>query len=553
MKKIISVFLALLMLMGLTSAFLAISASADSEATTTVTPDNEEIVFNVSRNGNVLTVNFDAAKDFSIDGLLLQQSYADNITFNAANADELKDSAFPVQVFNPSNNKLAFTGNVSVNQGETLLSFDYTISDGFKEETDYTISYAIGEAYSDLYDIVYDDLEGKNFTVTYREDPVTVYHNVTFVNNGTQYGDVITVEDGKATAAPETDPTKENAAFKHWSLTNGGTAYDFAAPVTDDITLYAVYDAETVNGSNTVDLSKVEIKKTLNKDANVSIDETFTFKLEYVSMKPAASSGQVADESAIPNNITAVINNSGSVKLTSAEFPIGGVYTYKVTEVQGSTPGMTDDTTEYTLDLEIEENNNGNLELDTVVVKKNGEKASLDFTNSYAPTTTLKVSKKVTGEGNNPLRNNKKFNFSITFTESSVSNEQKVRVNGTELVYGTAFEFTLGDGEELEFTNIPEGTKYTIIEKGEEYYTPSAEIISGDTKNKKNGTYASDLTVSDVTIVKGTNEAKITNTYSITPPTGLFFNNDMFVILAVAMLALTGTFIVNRKLSKARR
>ena len=59
--------------------------------------------------------------------------------------------------------------------------------------------------------------------------------------------------------------------------------------------------------------------------------------------------------------------------------------------------------------------------------------------------------------------------------------------------------------------------------------------------------------MSDVTIVKGTNEAKITNTYSITPPTGLFFNNEMFVILAVAMRALTGTFIVNRKLNKARR
>ena len=542
------------------SVFSVLSAKADeSVATVNATPKNAEINFTAERSDDVITVNFVAAKDdLDIRGLFFTQSFEDGMEYQYTTNTDIS-SIYPAKTYNYSTKEMAFTGSSTPlpKKGDVVASFSYVIYNGFESEKDYVFTYRFDEAYgeqgnNDSYE-VYEDLEDQTFTVTYREDPVTVYHNVTFVNNGTQYGEVVTVEDSEAVSAPETAPTKENATFKHWSLTNGGTAYDFATPVTDDLTLYAVYDAETMNGSNTVDLSKVEIKKTLNKDANVSVNETFTFKLEYVSMEPTSSSAKVADVTDIPNNITASINNSGSVNLTNAEFPIGGVYTYKVTEVKGSTPGMIYDNIEYTLDLEIEENNNGNLELDTVVVKKNGEKASLDFTNYYAPTTTLKVSKKVTGDGNNPLRDNKKFNFTITFTESTVSNNQKVTVNGTELVYGTAFDFTLGNGDELEFTNIPEGTKYTITEKGEEYYTPSEEIVSGDTSNKENGTYASDLTVSDITIVKGTNEAKITNAYSITPPTGLFFNNDMFVILAVAILGLTGTFIINRKLNKARK
>ena len=65
-------------------------------------------------------------------------------------------------------------------------------------------------------------------------------HKVSF-NNGssitTQY-----VEDGENAVEPKS-PTKEGATFKYWVKDAATTAYDFSTPVTEDITLKAVYDS----------------------------------------------------------------------------------------------------------------------------------------------------------------------------------------------------------------------------------------------------------------------------------------------------------------------
>ena len=131
----------------------------------------------------------------------------------------------------------------------------------------------------------------------------------------------------------------------------------------------------------------------------------------------------------------------------------------------------------------------------------------------------------------------------------------KVTLNGAEqeLVYGTAFSFTLGDGESLDFTNIPEGAAYTLTETGEEYYTGSAEIISGETKQTQNGEYAKDLTLSGIEITDGGNEANVTNTYSITPPTGMQLSHEMLAVIALILAAAAGSFILNRKLRAGKR
>lgn len=48
-----------------------------------------------------------------------------------------------------------------------------------------------------------------------------------------------------ATATVPAQPTKAGYTFRHWSLTDGGTAFDFSTPITKDTTLYAVWTPAT--------------------------------------------------------------------------------------------------------------------------------------------------------------------------------------------------------------------------------------------------------------------------------------------------------------------
>ncbi|MBR3099492.1 MAG: InlB B-repeat-containing protein, partial [Clostridia bacterium] len=68
-------------------------------------------------------------------------------------------------------------------------------------------------------------------------------HTVTFDSNEGTAIDPATVDisDGDSVTAPTAIPTKDNYVFRAWQL--NGADYDFATPVTEDITLVAAYDA----------------------------------------------------------------------------------------------------------------------------------------------------------------------------------------------------------------------------------------------------------------------------------------------------------------------
>lgn len=80
------------------------------------------------------------------------------------------------------------------------------------------------------------------------ETPVTKY-TVTFNSTGGSAVSSVEVESGKTVSKPQ-DPTQDGKVFKHWSLTEGGEAYNFATPVNGNITLYAVWDAEQTPVTN---------------------------------------------------------------------------------------------------------------------------------------------------------------------------------------------------------------------------------------------------------------------------------------------------------------
>ncbi|WP_307997933.1 InlB B-repeat-containing protein [uncultured Bifidobacterium sp.] len=76
-------------------------------------------------------------------------------------------------------------------------------------------------------------------SVEYVFTPETVTHTVTFDSDGGTPVDTQTVNDGDKATEPDA-PTRDGYTFKGWW--NGDTAYDFAQPVTDDLTLTAHWE-----------------------------------------------------------------------------------------------------------------------------------------------------------------------------------------------------------------------------------------------------------------------------------------------------------------------
>lgn len=75
-------------------------------------------------------------------------------------------------------------------------------------------------------------------------------HKVTFDGVYTGVSNIPAVQvvkDGEMTTAPTQTPLREGYVFKHWSATQNGEAYTFGNVLTEDLTLYAVWEREKVN------------------------------------------------------------------------------------------------------------------------------------------------------------------------------------------------------------------------------------------------------------------------------------------------------------------
>lgn len=107
--------------------------------------------------------------------------------------------------------------------------------------------------------------------------PKPVTHKVTFDTNGGTVVDAQTVNDGERAVRPA-DPTRDGYTFNGWTL--DGKSYDFATPVTGDITLEAQWEengtpapaAHTVrfrtNGGSVIPMQTVEDGETISRPAD---------------------------------------------------------------------------------------------------------------------------------------------------------------------------------------------------------------------------------------------------------------------------------------------
>lgn len=301
--------------------------------------------------------------------------------------------------------------------------------------------------------------------------------------------------------------------------------------------------------------------KLVNADTT-SPAETFTFKFSKGQVTDAAV-GTVAP--AIPNATVSfdageAVTNAGLTKqvpvaLSGITWPSVGIYTYDVTEVTGSTPGVTysdrtlklkvtvayDDQTQtyYTAFVTMSlDDDNGDGRTDV----KTGA-----FENTYSAG-SLAVTKTVTG---NMGDRSKYFAINVTLTgEQGKTYAASYPVSGgSKLIDGTTAEttasisvdgrsrtFYLKHGETFTIKNLPYGVTYEVTEDNYTAEGYKAAEINFPDKNKKIDTASETVT--------------IINNKQATVDTGIVLDSLPYVLLLVLSIGGVVLFVLKRRSSR---
>ena len=280
-------------------------------------------------------------------------------------------------------------------------------------------------------------------------------------------------------------------------------------------------------------------------------------------------------------------------KVNFPTFQEAGEYEYTVTETQTADPAVTDgehekmimSKAEYTMDVYVTENTEGNLVIDNIIVKKmkddkdddaQGTKVTdigdtdtngFNFTNTYVqeagtgtnPTTpdpdytnygSLNVSKTIDANGGT-ADTAKQFDFTATFkfpAGTDAATLGGVKGNGATITIGQdgTYSFKLKTTESMKFTGVPVGTKIAVTESGTPNYKGSAAVvINGTTQDTVTATkYGEAITVSEKSLGQKKNTVDVTNTYNYVPTTGIIMNTLPYVLMialcGVALIAFVG-------------
>lgn len=276
-----------------------------------------------------------------------------------------------------------------------------------------------------------------------------------------------------------------------------------------------------------------------------------------VTMTPAAGQTYTAN----PNTPYTAEFSFDLVKLLGKNSTKLGKYAYTITEVDPQLPGITKDNDALNMVVSVvnadKDNPDGGHYAYYVALRKGTatEKAEGKFNNDYE-TNSLTLSKKVKGNFGDL---GETFTFYVTFNKGDATKDYTdilldkhgdgitiTEKNGgaaaTALTYGRDYAVTLKHGQDVQFTNIPNGVTYTIAEdttKADWQYTvslesnPSVALSNATTK----GTVSETATVTFI------------NDHQGTPDMGVVLDNAPYI----AMLAIVAIGGVALMLNKRRR
>ena len=334
----------------------------------------------------------------------------------------------------------------------------------------------------------------------------------------------------------------------------------------------------------------------VSKTYNTEVGKAEKFSFTATQVKAGTGIITTAANVTIPD-ISFTAEQTGTTKQRAkVNFPTfteAGEYEYTVTETQTADPAVADgehekmimSKAEYTMDVYVTENTEGNLVIDNIIVKKmkddkgddaQGTKVTdigdtdtngFNFTNTYVqeagtgtnPTTpdpdytnygSLNVSKTIDANGGT-ADTAKQFDFTATFkfpAGTDAATLGGVKGNGATITIGQdgTYSFKLKTTESMKFTGVPVGTKIAVTESGTANYKGSAAVvINGTTQDTVTATkYGEAITVSEKSLGQKKNTVDVTNTYNYVPTTGIIMNTLPYVLMialcGVALIAFVG-------------
>lgn len=335
----------------------------------------------------------------------------------------------------------------------------------------------------------------------------------------------------------------------------------------------------------------------VSKTYNTEVGKAEKFSFTATQVKAGTGIITTAANVTIPD-ISFTAEQTGTTKQRAkVNFPTfteAGEYEYIVTETQTADPAVADgkhekmimSKAEYTMDVYVTENTEGNLVIDNIIVKKmrddkgddaQGTKVTdigdtdtngFNFTNTYVqeagtgdkPSTpgedytnygSLNVSKTISVPEGVQADANKEFDFTATFKFPDGTDANAlggVKGNGTDITLkqdGT-YTFKLKTTEKMKFTGVPVGTKISVTESATPNYKGSAAVvINGAAQDTVTASkYDEAITVSEKSLGQKKNTVDVTNTYNYVPTTGIIMNTLPYVLMialcGVALIAFVG-------------
>ena len=335
----------------------------------------------------------------------------------------------------------------------------------------------------------------------------------------------------------------------------------------------------------------------VSKTYNTEVGKAEKFSFTATQVKAGTGIITTAANVTIPD-ISFTAEQTGTTKQRAkVNFPTfteAGEYEYTVTETQTADPAVADgehekmimSKAEYTMDVYVTENTEGNLVIDNIIVKKmrddkgddaQGTKVTdigdtdtngFNFTNTYVqeagtgdkPSTpgedytnygSLNVSKTISVPEGVQVDANKEFDFTATFKFPDGTDANAlggVKGNGTDITLkqdGT-YTFKLKTTEKMKFTGVPVGTKISVTESATPNYKGSAAVvINGAAQDTVTASkYDEAITVSEKSLGQKKNTVDVTNTYNYVPTTGIIMNTLPYVLMialcGVALIAFVG-------------
>lgn len=337
-----------------------------------------------------------------------------------------------------------------------------------------------------------------------------------------------------------------------------------AMSATDELVFTKTYDVQS--GIAPAETFNFEVKYDHSENKDTAVSEP-TFE----GLNPTIAFAKDKDDAG--NDLTGLVSgkeHTGSFKFKISDLGIStkgtGVYYYTVKENAGSTPGVRYDSSELTLKVTVahktvDGTKTGEIVPDAydyyVALYRGNQKISNEnaFTNYYGKDsdgndTAYKLDLKKTVKGNfgdlgktftfkvvlKPAVGKQAKDYAGAFVASKDDQNGKVwAIDGT-----TVHTVTIGHGETVTLTNLPEGVVYEVTED-QTTETPWVYTVTGQTTDTEGD--------KSVTAINANNIVSIVNTHEGTPDMGVVLDNAPYI----AMLAIVAIGGVALMLNKRRR